>query len=222
MQFFYEGTWQFWAPAACGVLLALSVATWLAPWKMLISSGVRQHVFGLSIIVLAVFWQLKVEVRDLFILHPLLMMWVVIVFGGSLGLWVGSLAFLLTYALAGDLKIALAVPLLFSVVVPVCVATIILKIIERISWRNVFVFMLGGGFIGAMITVQAMAFLQWLYIGAFGPAPLWVIASDNYYLTLLMMFPEGFINGALVTVLTIFTPDLVKTYDDRHYLDGNQ
>ena len=87
--------------------------------------------------------------------------------------------------------------------------------------KNLFVFMLGGGFLGGMLTVQGMALSGLLYVGLFGPDPLWVIAWDNYYLSWLLMFPEGFMNGAFITVLAVMKPDLVKTYDDGAYLgDG--
>jgi uncharacterized membrane protein len=46
-------------------------------------------------------------------------------------------------------------------------------------------------------------------------------AIANWPMIFLLLFPEGFINGMLVTTLTVFYPDLVKTFDDRHYLaDG--
>jgi len=36
----------------------------------------------------------------------------------------------------------------------------------------------------------------------------------------LLLFPEGFINGMVITALTVFYPDLVKTFDDEHYFSG--
>ena len=48
----------------------------------------------------------------------------------------------------------------------------------------------------------------------------WVTgAFDNWPLIFLMLFPEGFINGMLVTALTVFYPDVVKTFDDDYYLN---
>ena len=41
----------------------------------------------------------------------------------------------------------------------------------------------------------------------------------NYHpLVLLLTFPEGFLNGAVISALTVFYPDIVKTYDDVRYL----
>ncbi len=38
----------------------------------------------------------------------------------------------------------------------------------------------------------------------------------------LMMFPEGFINGMVVTTLAVFYPETLKTLDERHYLDDRE
>ena len=78
--------------------------------------------------------------------------------------------------------------------------------------------MLGAGFGGGLLSVLLVAVtalpVLWL-IGQHG----WVgQALANWPLILLMMFPEGFINGMIVTTLTVFYPDLVKTFDDGFYL----
>ncbi len=218
MLFVYHGGWHYWIAALLCLTLALLWSGWRAPWRQLLSAPARQHAFALTVLGLALMWQLKVVVEAQFVLHPLLMMWVVVVFGPPLALWAGTLAFVLSALLNGELGWWSSVPLLTTVLVPVVTGALVLQLIDCLRWRNLFVFMLGGGFFGAMVTVQAMALVQWLYIFLLGPEPLLVIASDYYYLTLLMMFPEGFINGAIVTTLTVLAPDLVKTFNDREYL----
>ena len=44
----------------------------------------------------------------------------------------------------------------------------------------------------------------------------------NGYLTMLVitMFPEAFINGAIMTMLVVFRPDWVGSFRDQHYLHG--
>jgi uncharacterized membrane protein len=218
VQFFFSGGPGYWGPALAVDLLALLLAIWRAPWRLLRADLLRQHALAAAVLGLATFWLLKVHVQELFLLHPLLMMWVVMVFGPSLAIVIGIAAFALNASFVGLYYPGQFVSVLFTIVVPVCAAVMVLKVIERVQLRNLFVYLLGGGFIGAMVTILAMAGLQLLYIELLGPEPLMVIALDNYYLNLLMMFPEGFINGAIITLLTVFTPDLVKTYDDRHYL----
>lgn len=222
MLFAFQGHWDYWGLAAALVTVILLVALFKAPWRQLLQSSLRQHTVALSILGLAVFWQLNVHVEEQFILHPLGMMWLVMACGPALAMLAGSLALVLSAFMGDYVSMGLAVPLLTTVIVPALAGALVLRLIDRIPQRNLFVYMLGAGFAGAMLTVQAMAAVQWLYVWALGPAPLLVIVEDYYYLTWLMMFPEGFINGALVTVLTVFTPDLVKTFDDHHYLDDQQ
>tara|TARA_B100000446_G_scaffold46105_1_gene42073 strand:- start:42293 stop:42964 length:672 start_codon:yes stop_codon:yes gene_type:complete len=213
------GGWSYWWLAGVVNLLAISWACCRAPWLSMIANGQRQRAFGVAIVGLAIFWQLEVEVEGLLTLHPLMMMSVVMVFGFELAVIVGVAAVVLAAAIQNAITPGLVMPMCFNVVVPAAAATLVLKVIAALPTRNLFVYMLGGGFFGAMITVQSMAVTQWLYIAVFGPPPLLVIASDYHYLSLLMMFPEGFINGALMTVLTVLSPELVKTYDDHRYLD---
>lgn len=40
----------------------------------------------------------------------------------------------------------------------------------------------------------------------------------DHALVMLLTFPEGFLNGALISALTVFYPDIVRTYDDVRYL----
>ncbi len=35
---------------------------------------------------------------------------------------------------------------------------------------------------------------------------------------MLILFPEGFINGAVVSALAVFAPELLRSYDDERYL----
>ncbi len=218
----FEGVsgWSYWALAGVINVFALGWACRRAPWLSLSSCRRRRRAFVVATFALAIFWQLEVSVQGLLSLHPLMMMSMVMVFGVELAVIVGVGATLIAASIQQEITPALTMPVCFNVVVPAFTAHLILKVIAWLPSKNLFVYMLGGGFLGAMLTVQSMAASQWLYIAILGPPPLLVIASDYYYLSLLMMFPEGFINGALITVLTVLSPELVKTYDDHRYLDN--
>mgnify|MGYP003683273711 CR=1 FL=1 len=220
MSFEFVGSWPYWGPAGLMSFMALMALIVKAPWRQLIDRSERQHLLLLSIFVLGVFWLLEVKIVGAVSIHPLLMMSLVMVFGLEIGIVAGSLALLLTTFLQGRDLISLVMPWAFNVVLAGFSAHWVLKIITRLPTSNLFIYMLGGGFFGAMITVQVMAASQWLYIAILGPEPLLVIASDYYYLSLLMMFPEGFINGAIITMMTVFKPGLVRSFDDQRYLDG--
>ncbi len=220
MTFDFVGDWHYWGPAAVASLVVMLVMLLRAPWRQLASQTERQHSLFMAIIGLSLFWLLEVNVIGAVSLHPLVIMSLVMIFGLELGLLAGTLALLLSGLLQGRELLALMLPWAFNVVLASFAAQWVLRLVARLPSRNLFVYMLGAGFLGAMFTVQVAAFGQWLYIALFGPPPLLVIASDYYYLSLLMMFPEGFINGAIMTMMTVFKPHLVKSFDDHRYLDG--
>lgn len=222
MVFSYVSSTLFWLPAVLISLAALGWAVVVAPWRQLMARSYRQHAFWAAVVGLGLFWQLKVDILQVMGLHPLLMMSVVMIFGLALGLCVGGLALLVGMLFHHEPWPMLALQFCLDVLVPGVAAAGVLKLIDRLPFRNLFVYMLGGGFFGGMLTVQCMAATSWLYVWLLGPEPLLVIVSDHYYLTLLMMFPEGFMNGALMSTLTVLAPDLVKTYDDHEYLDDDQ
>ena len=106
-----------------------------------------------------------------------------------------------------------------SVGVPGIASWLVLKLIAVIRFRNLFVYMLGGGFFGAMAAVQMIGLTSLLLFFLCAEEELLQITLEHYLLFFLLMFPEGFINGSVMTMLTVYCPDLVKTYDDHIYLD---
>jgi uncharacterized membrane protein len=133
---------------------------------------------------------------------------VTLVFGWQLALIAGAIAALVLLIVGSWSLVALPVNLTLIALVPVAVTMIVLSGANRLRRTNVFVYMLGVGFFGS-----TMAMLMTLWVGALMLGP-----DLDHALVLLMAFPEGFLNGTLVTALTVFYPDIVKTYDDVRYL----
>ena len=213
------GSIEFWGPATLICVLILVVALARAPWRQLVGHNQRLNLFLFSVLALALFWQLRVNAHPLLAVHPMLVVAMVLVFGRSLALCGGATAQALALLIGGGQWATLGPNSLFNLVMPVLFTGFAMQVVDRIPGKNLFFYTLGLGFFGAMLSVQVMAVSLWIYVWIFGPEPLLYAVGEYYFLTLLMMFPEGFINGALVTVLTVLKPDLVKTYDDHLYLD---
>ena len=204
-------------------LLSLSILSWAAltaPWRHLFFESVRQHLFFASCLVLGLFWSsLTVDVNQLYSVHPLVITAVVFVFGLRCSLVIGALALVVTHWVSLPSWESIGYHYLVNVVTPATLTVFILYIIDKLHIQNLFVYILGGGFFGSMLTV--------LSVGIVTLSTLWISGStllfpvlDNVYLFAMLTFPEGFMNGAIITALTIVRPDLVKTYDDKFYLDG--
>jgi uncharacterized membrane protein len=78
--------------------------------------------------------------------------------------------------------------------------------------------MLGAGFGGGLLSVLALGVLALPTFWVMGQSEWLTLALDNWAFILLLMFPEGFINGMLVTAFTVFYPDVVKSFSEDFYL----
>jgi uncharacterized membrane protein len=106
----------------------------------------------------------------------------------------------------------------FMVLVPVVVASGIQRLIERILPAHFFIFVFVVSFAGAALTVMVQ--------GAVAAASLALTESYsvefllNEYLPffLLLGFSEGWISGAVITLMVVYRPEWVAAFDDRRYL----
>jgi uncharacterized membrane protein len=89
----------------------------------------------------------------------------------------------------------------------------------RIRERNLFVYTLGGGFGGGVLSFLAVALLALPLLWLAGQAELVRQALEGWPVIVLVLFPEGFINGMVVTAVCVFIPGAVKTFDDRFYFE---
>ncbi len=107
---------------------------------------------------------------------------------------------------------------LFSALLPATMAYGLLRLIELLPTRNLFVYILGLGFFGTLFTTFVNCLLLlgffWVFLPDKALADLW----DKQAFVVPLLYSEGFMNGMLVTSVTVFFPDLVKTFDDERFL----
>lgn len=223
----------------CAVLSAAALVYALrwAPWRLLAASRVRQHAFFASVLALGLFWLLQVEVRATLGFHPMLMTVVTMVFGWHLAMVIGAAALLASTlyhwawvgAVYGQAEALLAlnptglpVAYVLTVMVPACWAWLMIRLIDRWSFKNPFTYFMGVGFFGAMLSCLWLGAVSGLLFLLPGNEILLGHWWEHRLLFVLMMFPEGFCNGAIATVLTVLWPELVKTYRDDWYIDGEK
>ncbi len=215
----HTSLWGFWLPNALSLLLILSALVW-APWRELAARSIRVHLLLGAIVILGIFWSwMKVNVHDIYGIHPVLMTTLVVVFGLRLSLLAGALALVWMHILGASPWENIGWHFMVNVVAPGLASRALLYAIWRQHIQNLFIFLLGGGFLGGMLSA--------LSIGASALGFLWLAQSslllpvwDNGYLFFMLMFPEGFANGAIVTAIAVLHPELVRSYNDDFYLDG--
>ncbi|MCL6415582.1 hypothetical protein MIB92_07965 [Aestuariirhabdus sp. Z084] len=208
---------------------SIGAALWLAPWKALASIQQRQHLWFGTVLGLSLFWLMHVKVDGLMALHPLAMATVAVVFGWSLAILAGALPLLIWLVL--DTLVAIPVishwshfftDHLLSVVVPVSTSCLMAYGIGRLRYKNIFFFTLGVGFFGSILGILVLLLVSSLLFFLFASADQWQSFQENRALFVFLAFEEGVINGMMITMFTVIAPDLVKTFDDRAYLDHRQ
>jgi uncharacterized membrane protein len=101
---------------------------------------------------------------------------------------------------------------------PVLMADAIRRGVLRWLPGNFFVYVFVTAFFGAAATVMATGLLAsaLMWLAAVYPAPTLLDDYLPYYF--LLGFAEAWLNGALITVMVVYVPHWVGSFDDRHYL----
>jgi len=86
--------------------------------------------------------------------------------------------------------------------------------------KHFFVYLMVSAHFSSMLVIAAVIVAGGALLLALGVQP-WSRVGNDYLLFLpMIMLPEGFLNGAILTMLTILRPEWVRSFDDRDYIDG--
>ena len=101
---------------------------------------------------------------------------------------------------------------------PVLLAYGIYRFNQRRLSKNPFVFIFANGFFGSALTILAtgVAASALLYLG--GAYPLEKLLDDYLPYFLLLGFSEAWLTGMVVTILVVYRPQWISTFDDSIYL----
>jgi uncharacterized membrane protein len=197
--------------AISGVGLTLAVAVViLFPWKGLIREPRRFHVLAICAVSLMVLWSIRADVGGGHGLHLLGVTTVTLLAGPLRAALVTLLAQGVTSLMTGDPGGFLCNWLLISVV-PIAVTEGWRWLVSRLLQRDPFAFIFGSAFFGAAAAAVAVVLATAALVPVSSPYGQ-VVESSPVSFMLLMAFPEAFINGAIVTMLVVFSPGWIAAY----------
>ena len=202
--------------AALLLLSGLASALRWAEWRAVSTVPGRIHLLSLATLFCLALWSLSAPVGDALRLHLLGMTSVTLLVGWRFALLCGSLALLTLLLVSGQPLSMLPIAGLLTILIPASVSRLVLHFLPK--QRNLFLFTLGGGFAGGILSALSVAVAATLLLALAGHDALVQRAAENWPVIVLVLFPEGFINGTLVTAGCVFFPDAVKTFDDQFYL----
>ncbi|MEL0168448.1 MAG: energy-coupling factor ABC transporter permease [Pseudomonadaceae bacterium] len=189
-------------------------------WVELVADSRRQHLFYGSVFALAVLWLVRREFDSGLTIHFIGVTAVALILDWPLALVAGALAQLALVLLGQDDAAALGANGILRLLVPVLITIGMARALESRQPRNLFLYIFISGFFAAGFSavgtvLTGMGLLHWS--GHLQP-PGDLVELLGYLL--LVMFPEGFVNGTAIAALIVFHPDWVETFNTDRYLQA--
>jgi uncharacterized membrane protein len=107
---------------------------------------------------------------------------------------------------------------LITVMIPALVTHSVMIWERRRNFRNFFAYIFFCGFFGAGLSVAAAGLFMCLLLWTADVYELRDLVHEYLRYLPLVMLPEGFVNGTVVTGLMVFHPERLKTLDESRYL----
>ncbi|MDO6565361.1 energy-coupling factor ABC transporter permease [Amphritea sp. 1_MG-2023] len=211
------GFW-FWV-AQISYFVLLATAIWSAPWSTLFNNRQLQHLFLGTTAGLVVLWQMRAGITPGLGIHFLGVTVLTLMFGWNLAILSASMALLGTTLIGQESWHGFAINGLCTIVIPVLISYLILRLVEAKLPANFFIYLFLCAFLGAAAATLAgglsMSFLLWIdnvYSGE-------KIYREYIQILPLIAFPEGLLNGIIMTGMMVFYPDWIRTFDAKKYID---
>ncbi len=208
---------------AIGWLLALGSLAWAvrtAPWPALRADPSRTHLVLLAVVFLVGMWTLSVTLMPGLTLHFLGAATVTLVIGLELTLIAGLIAAVLSALLFGHGLAIAGWTFVLSAALPAAITYGITRASQHFLPPNFFIYLFIGVFLSAVLGVLVHGGGTALLVMALGLYDTDIIWNNYLRILPLLAFPEGVINGMLMTALALVSPQLVISFDDHHYIDG--
>ncbi|MDX5435093.1 MAG: energy-coupling factor ABC transporter permease [Halomonas sp.] len=211
-----------WLLIACGVisLLVLLLALAQRPWRELLADRGLQHRWLAASVAVVLLWQLRAQSVDWLTLHLMLTALLTLLFKAPLALVTNLLANLSLVVLGKAGWPLLGVNVLITGVIPVAIVVSVWRIVDRYLPDNLMLFLFMCGFFGAALAAlgTGLAGLGLVMLAASDPGAVYLAQEYALFLPLLMP-SEAFLTGMLLSVLMVYHPDWVATFNDHRYID---
>lgn len=209
-----------WTLAAWLPLLgAIAWAVRTAPWRQVGEPG-RIHLLAGAVVVLSLLWSMKAGIRPGLDLHLVGAMVLVLAFGPQLAL-LALIATVIAMTLNGSGQWgAFAWNALVLGVLPVAVANAIHRLVQRHLPNHLFIYIFVVAFLGSAVTMGAIGIGSTVLLWAAGAYRLDYLASEYLPYYLLLGFSEAWISGMAVTLMVVYRPSWITTFEDARYLSN--
>ncbi|MGC3872944.1 energy-coupling factor ABC transporter permease [Halomonas sp. GXIMD04776] len=204
-------------------LLSMSVlvrAFWLFPWQRLEQDRPLQHrLLGATVFVMLM-WQLRAQAIDWLTLHLMFTVFLTLVFTAPLALLANALINLAMVVIGKIAWPLLGVNILVTGVIPALISVATWRLVDRRMPDNLFVFLFVCGFFGSALAtlISGICTIGIIWLGSNDPEVLRLIGEYALFLPLLLP-SEAFVTGTILSLLLVYHPHWVLTFDSHRYID---
>ncbi len=204
--------WALWALAAALLLLIVR----RAGWNMLADSTNLNIFLAATVCVLGL-WLIKTGIKPGLNFHligataltlmfrPLFALFSLALLTAAISIWHGEYA-------------AFAANWLIMGGVPVAVSWLIYRLVDSKLPNHLFIYIFINAFFGAAIAIIAVGLASTGFIALAEAYPLKYLLEEYLPYFFLIAFSEAFITGMLITMMVIYKPEWIATFDDKRYL----
>ncbi len=204
--------WALWSLAAILAILTLRRAN----WRMLADSR-NLNVFLAATVAVLGLWLIKTGVKPGLNFHlvgataltlmfrPLFALFSIALITAAISLWHGEYA-------------AFPANWLIMGAVPVGVSWALFRVIDGKLPNHFFIYIFLNAFFGAALAIVAVGLVSTGFAALSGAYPLAYLLEEYLPYYLLIAWSEAFATGMLVTMMVVYKPEWVATFDDRRYL----
>lgn len=209
------GLWLglFWLGALGLAILLVRRAT----WSMLLDRANLNVFLGATVMVLGL-WLIKAGIKPGLNLHllgataltlmfrPLFALLALGLITAAVTLWQGQYA-------------AFAANWLIMGALPVGVSWAIFRLVDGMLPNHLFIYIFLNAFFGAALALLSVGLASTGYLALAGIYGLDYLLEEYLPYYLLVAWGEAFATGMLVTMMVVWRPEWVATFDDRRYLN---
>ena len=202
--------------------LAVLLWRWLmsGDWRRLAEAQWLNLFLGATVAVLAL-WQIRTGFKPGLSFHLYGLAALTLMFGFWRATFSGVLILLANAAFGHASWGALGVDVLLMAALPAAVSWGVCRLIERRLPNHFFIYVLGNGFFGAALSVAAVGLATTALLALAGAYPLdYLLTQYTPYATVLLGWAEAFSTGMAVTVMAVYRPAWLETFDDAKYIQN--
>ncbi len=189
-------------------------------WRRL-AQPARLNLFLGATVALLALWQIRAGVKPGLAFHLYGISAMTLMFGFWRASFAGVLVLLANAAFGRGNPVALGIDALLQAALPAAVSWGVFRLLERRLPNHFFIYVLGNGFFGAALAVAAVGLATTAVMALAGAYPLdYLLTQYTPYAALLLAWAEAFSTGMAITVMAVYRPAWLETFDDARYIQN--